>query len=168
MMFWRHRMKACSMVCSISRTLPGQGYLRKAFKTSEDIASIVFLNVTTTLMLHATLFLFKSTTSDGTQPAVSVYIHYLKGKCYSSKYTGHRFCSNIKQYRALVEGRIGAPECLSGKIENGYGTKNYCWTIPLAAKLRKIQEGIPRPPNASDFRLKAVRGMTRLSLRSAQ
>jgi hypothetical protein len=90
---------------------------------SEDIASIVFLNVTTTLMLHATLFLFKSTRFDGTQPAVSVNIHYLKGKRYSSWYTGHRFCLSIRQHSALVEGRIGVPEYLSGKIEEGYGTK---------------------------------------------
>ena len=74
-------------------------------------------------MSHVTLFLFKSTTFDGTQPAVSVHIHYLKGKRYSSKYTGHRFCLSIRQHSALVEGRIGVPEYLSGKIEEGYGTK---------------------------------------------
>jgi hypothetical protein len=90
---------------------------------SEDIASIDFLNVTTTLLLHATLFFLKSTTFDDTQPAVSVHIHYLKGKRYSSRYTGHRFCLSIRQHRVIAEGRIGAPEYLSGKIEEGYGTK---------------------------------------------
>jgi len=74
-------------------------------------------------MLHATLFQFKSTTFDGTQPAVSVHIHYLKEKRYSSKYTGHRFCQSIRLHSALVEGRIGVPEYLAGKIEEGYGTK---------------------------------------------
>ncbi|GEM_PF-2296785 len=95
------------MVCSVSRTFPGQGYPRKAFKTSEDIASIVFLNVTTTLMLHATLFLFNHTSLYGAQSAVSVHIHYLKWKCYSSKHTGHGFCLSIGQHSTLVEGRIG-------------------------------------------------------------
>jgi hypothetical protein len=45
---------------------------RKAFETPEDIASIVFLNLTTTLLLHATLFLFESTILDGSHFCVSV------------------------------------------------------------------------------------------------
>ena len=70
--------------------------MRKAFETSEEIASIVFLNVTTTLPLYATLFLFKSAPFDGTHPAVSVSKHYLKGKHYGSQYTEHRFCVKIR------------------------------------------------------------------------
>jgi len=58
-------------------------------------------------MLHATLFLFKSTTFDGTHPAVSISKHYLKGKHYGYQYTEHRFCVSIRQHSALVEGRIG-------------------------------------------------------------
>ena len=40
MMLWLQRTKACSMVCSISRTLPGQGYLRKACKTSVPVTAL--------------------------------------------------------------------------------------------------------------------------------
>ena len=67
---------------------------------------MVFLNVTTTLLLHATLFLLKSTTIDWSHPAVSILKHYLKGKRYGSQYTGHRFCLSFRQHSALVEGRI--------------------------------------------------------------
>jgi hypothetical protein len=95
-----------AMGCSNSLTLPGQRYLRKAFGTSEDNVSIVFLNVMTTLLLHATLSLFKSATFDDTHPVVSVDIHYLKAKHYDSECTGHRLCISIRQHNALVEGRL--------------------------------------------------------------
>ena len=45
--------------------LAGQEYLRKALNTSEATVSIVFLNFTATLLLHATLFLLKATTIGG-------------------------------------------------------------------------------------------------------
>lgn len=53
--------------------ITGQEYLRKALNTSEDTASIVFLNLTATLLLHATLFLLESTTVDWPYLSVSVY-----------------------------------------------------------------------------------------------
>ena len=61
------------MVCPGPRALPGWGYLEKAFETSEDSASIVYLNLTATLLLHATLFLFNSTIIDRSHLCVSVY-----------------------------------------------------------------------------------------------
>jgi hypothetical protein len=67
---------------------------------------MVFLNLMATLLLHATLFLLKSTGIDGSHPAVSVSKHYLKGKHYGSRYTGHRYCLNIRQHSALAEGMI--------------------------------------------------------------
>jgi len=95
------------MVCSSSRTLPGQGYSIKAFETLVDIASTVFLILMTTLLLRATLFLLMSITIDGSHPGVSIYKHYLKGRCYGSQYTGHTFCLSIGQHSALIEDRIG-------------------------------------------------------------
>jgi len=68
-------------------------------------------------MLHATLFLFKSTTFDVTHFVVSVHIHCLKAKHYNSQYAGHGFCLSIRQHNGFVEGRIGVPEYLSGKIQ---------------------------------------------------
>ncbi len=47
-------------------------------------------------MLHATLFLFKSSICDGTHPSVSVSKYYLKGKHYDYQYTEHRFCLNFR------------------------------------------------------------------------
>jgi hypothetical protein len=59
-------------------------------------------------MLHTTLFIFKSTPLDVTHFIVSVQIHNLKAKHCNSQYTGHRFCPNIRQCSALLEGIIGA------------------------------------------------------------
>ena len=68
-------------------------------------------------MLHATLFLFKSTTFHGTHPIVSTHIYYLKVKHYNSQYTGHRFCLNIRQGSGLVNDMIRVSEYLSGKMQ---------------------------------------------------
>ena len=83
-------------------------------KTVARNRSVAFLsshmlhfNASEYLMLHATLFLFKSTTFDVTHFVVSVHIHYLKAKHYNSQYTGYRFCLSIRQHSAFVEGRIG-------------------------------------------------------------
>jgi len=53
---------------------------------------MVFLNLMATLLLRATLFLFKSATFDSTYPIVSVHKHYLKWKHYGSQYAGYLFC----------------------------------------------------------------------------
>lgn len=68
-------------------------------------------------MLHATLFLFKSTTFDGSHLDVSVYIHNLKGKHYDLQYAWHRFCPSTRLHIALAKGRIRVPKCLSGKVQ---------------------------------------------------
>jgi len=44
-------------------------------------------------MLHATLFMFKSTTLDVTHFVVSVQIRNLKAKHYNSQYTGQMHLS---------------------------------------------------------------------------
>jgi hypothetical protein len=62
------------------------------------------------LTLHATLFLFKSTTFDVTNFVVSGNIHCLKAKHYNSQYAGTYFAFSIRQHNAFVEGRIGVPE----------------------------------------------------------
>ena len=71
--FWLHRTNACSLVCSRSLTLPGQRILAKSFRDIRGDRSIVSLNMTATPLLHATLFLFKSTSFDWSHPPVSVY-----------------------------------------------------------------------------------------------
>jgi hypothetical protein len=68
-------------------------------------------------MLHATLFLFKPATFDGTHPVVSIHIYCLKTKHYNSRYTGHRFCLNIIPCGALVNDRILVSEYLSGNMQ---------------------------------------------------
>src|SRR5271157_2557770 len=68
----------------------------------EDIVSIVFLNLTTTLLFHATLFLFKSTTIDRSHPSVSVYINWSKEKLDPSQSVGHRICSKIVQHSSRL------------------------------------------------------------------
>jgi hypothetical protein len=66
---------AC-VTCNTSRSRASSVRLYlKAYETSEDIASIVILNLTTTLLLRATLFLRKSRTGVGSHPSVSVYTH---------------------------------------------------------------------------------------------
>ena len=97
--------------------IAGPGILEKGFQGIRGYRLNPFLNVTTTLMLHATLLLFKSATIHGFHPSISIHKHYLKVKHYGSQYTEHGSCLSIRRHSVLVEDRIGVREYLSGKIQ---------------------------------------------------
>lgn len=52
-------------------------------------------------VLHATLFLLKSTTTNGVHLCVSAYKHWPKVKLDASQSIGHRTCSMIMQHSSL-------------------------------------------------------------------
>ena len=67
------------------------------------------MELTTTLLLHATLFLLKSTIIDGFHPCVSVSIYWSKEKLDASQSVGHRICSKLMQHSSLLP--YPAPRC---------------------------------------------------------
>ena len=101
-----HATEALHDFC-VTRNTSTSGVCSVMLRDIRGYRSIVSLHLTATLLLHATLFLLKSTTIDVSHPALSIHKHYSKGNRYSSQYTGHRFCLSIRQHSTLVEGRIG-------------------------------------------------------------
>src|SRR5271157_4007065 len=69
------------------------------------------------LMLHATLFLFKSTTFDVTNFVVSGNIHCLKAKHYNSQYAAHILPSVLDNITRLLKAGSEYRKYLSGKIQ---------------------------------------------------